>query len=95
MNRSSLITFAGVAALAFATAACSGAVAQSTPTPAPSPAPTPAALVADVDVGGGRTLHIVCVGPTDTGPVESPPQACVTCIINQGVKKHHWIFWGR
>jgi len=67
MNRSSLITFAGVAALAFATAACSGAVAQSTPTPAPSPAPTPAALVADVDVGGGRTLHIVCVGPTDTG----------------------------
>lgn len=67
MNRSSSITLAGVAALALVTAACSGAVAQSTPTLAPTAAPSPAALVADIDVGGGRTLHIVCVGPTDTG----------------------------
>jgi len=67
MNRSSLISFAGVAALAFVTVACSGAVVQSTPAAVPTAAPTPAALVADVDVGGGRTLHVVCVGPTGTG----------------------------
>jgi pimeloyl-ACP methyl ester carboxylesterase len=47
--------------------ACSGTAAIA-PTAAPATAaPTPAALVADVDVGGGRTLHIVCIGPTDTG----------------------------
>jgi pimeloyl-ACP methyl ester carboxylesterase len=66
MNRSSLITLTGVAALAFVSVACSGTAALA-PSVAPTAAPTPAALVADVDVGGGRTLHIVCVGPTDTG----------------------------
>jgi pimeloyl-ACP methyl ester carboxylesterase len=24
-------------------------------------------LLADLDIGGGRTMHILCVGPTDTG----------------------------
>ena len=32
----------------------------------PAPTGTPAPLVADVDLGG-RTIHIVCVGPTDSG----------------------------
>ena len=32
----------------------------------PAPSPTEAALVADVDVGGGRTIHIICEGPTST-----------------------------
>jgi len=66
MNRSSLITVAGVAGLAFVSVACAGTAALA-PSAAPTAAATPAALVADVDVGGGRTLHIVCVGPTDTG----------------------------
>ena len=49
-------------------AACGGAPAVSSP---PSTAASPSAsastdLVADVDVGG-RTMHLVCVGPTDTG----------------------------
>ena len=35
-------------------------------TPAPAPSATTAADVTDIDVGG-RTLHIVCTGPTDTG----------------------------
>lgn len=67
MNRSSLLTFAAAAVLAAIPVACSGTAAVA-PTAAPATAaPTPAALVADIDVGGGRTLHIVCVGPTDTG----------------------------
>ena len=34
----------------------------------PAPSPTAAALVADVDVeGDGRTIHIICQGPTSTG----------------------------
>ncbi|MEZ0241549.1 MAG: alpha/beta fold hydrolase [Chloroflexota bacterium] len=66
MNRSPLITFVGAAALALVSVACSGTAAIA-PTAAPTAAPTPAALVADIDVGGGRTLHIVCVGPTGTG----------------------------
>jgi pimeloyl-ACP methyl ester carboxylesterase len=49
-------------------AACSGGAPASI---APSIAPSPSAsasteLVADVDVGG-RTMHLVCVGPRDTG----------------------------
>lgn len=66
MNRSSMITFVGVAALAVVSVACSGTAAIA-PSAAPTAASTPAALVADIDVGGGRTLHIVCVGPTGTG----------------------------
>ncbi len=54
-------------------AACGGGAATSS-TPAasqagPSASPSASAtteLVADLDVGG-RTLHLVCVGPTDTG----------------------------
>ncbi|HYN70202.1 MAG TPA: alpha/beta hydrolase [Candidatus Eisenbacteria bacterium] len=67
MNRSSLTTFAGLATLAFVAVACSGAAAPATPAATPTAAPTSAALVADIDIGGGRTLHIVCVGPTGTG----------------------------
>lgn len=67
MDRSSLTTFAGLATLAVLAIACSGTAAPATPAATPTAAPTPAALVADVDVGGGRTLHIVCVGPTGTG----------------------------
>jgi pimeloyl-ACP methyl ester carboxylesterase len=53
------------ATLGLALAGCSaGLAASSAPTVAPSP--TAEAYVADIDVGG-RTLHIVCVGPTDTG----------------------------
>ena len=36
-------------------------------TPSPTAEPTPAAFVADLAVEGERTLHIVCVGPADTG----------------------------
>jgi pimeloyl-ACP methyl ester carboxylesterase len=55
----------GLALLFMVSAACEGAPA----TVAPSPSPTPSAsteLVADVDIGG-RIMHLVCVGPTDTG----------------------------
>ena len=54
-------------------AACGGSAgASSTPTasvnetPASASASATTELVADLDVGG-RTLHLVCVGPTDTG----------------------------
>lgn len=70
MNRSpshSIAAIVAIAVMTFATAGCSGAVAQATAAPTPTAAATPAALAADIDVGGGRTLHIVCVGPTDTG----------------------------
>lgn len=53
------------AALVMVVAACSGAPGAS-PAPTASPSATTEALTADIDVGG-RTLHIVCVGPTDTG----------------------------
>jgi pimeloyl-ACP methyl ester carboxylesterase len=55
----------GLALLLMVSAACGGAPA----TVAPSPSPNPSAsteLVADVDIGG-RTMHLECVGPTDTG----------------------------
>jgi len=48
-----------------ALAACGGTAAPTT-APSPSAAATPAPLVADLDIGG-RTLHIVCVGPEDSG----------------------------
>jgi len=61
----------GLVILAVVLAACGGAPGASsepsTPTIAPSPNGSPSTeLVADVDVGG-RTMHLVCVGPTDTG----------------------------
>ena len=48
-------------------AACGGASASNAVSTAPSPSTSASTeLVADVDVGG-RTMHLVCVGPTDTG----------------------------
>jgi pimeloyl-ACP methyl ester carboxylesterase len=51
-----------VLALAIVLVACGGKA-----TPSPTAEPTPAAFVADLAVEGERTLHIVCVGPADTG----------------------------
>ena len=58
----------GLAILTVVLAACGGtAVASSAPSAAPSTGASSATeLVADVDVDG-RTMHLVCVGPTDTG----------------------------
>ena len=58
----------GLATLTVVLAACGGtAVASSAPSAAPlTGASSATELVADVDVGG-RTMHLVCVGPTDTG----------------------------
>jgi pimeloyl-ACP methyl ester carboxylesterase len=53
----------GLGLLLVVIAACSGAPAPSVPTPGAS---ATTEFVADVDVGG-RTMHLVCVGPTDTG----------------------------
>lgn len=54
----------GLALLTVVTAACGGGDPAST---APSPSTSVSnERVADVDVGG-RTMHLVCVGPTDTG----------------------------
>jgi pimeloyl-ACP methyl ester carboxylesterase len=66
MRRITLTTAASVA-VAITLAGCGAA----TSAPAGSPVPSATAsadttLVADLDVGG-RTMHIVCVGPTDTG----------------------------
>ena len=66
MRRITLTTVASVA-IAITLAGCGAA----TSAPAGSPVPSATAsadttLVADLDVGG-RTMHIVCVGPTDTG----------------------------
>ena len=54
----------GLALLSVVIAACDGGAPAST---APSPSTNDSTeLDADVDVGG-RTMHLVCVGPTDTG----------------------------
>ena len=58
----------GVTLLTVALAACGDGLPASV---APSIPPSPSSsasneLVADVDVGG-RTMHLVCVGPTDSG----------------------------
>ncbi len=50
--------------VAGAVAACASGATPSLPA---SLSPTAGPLVADVDVGGGRTIHIVCSGPTDSG----------------------------
>ncbi len=55
--------------LTVAVAACGGGTGSTGPSAAVSPSATTSAsteLVADLDVGG-RTMHLVCVGPTDTG----------------------------
>lgn len=47
-------------------AACSAGVSPS-PSPAPAtPVPTLATLTADLDIGG-RTMHLFCAGPTNSG----------------------------
>ena len=62
----------GLAILAVVLAACGGTpTVSSAPSSAASAASSPNAsastdLVADVDIGG-RTMHLVCVGPADTG----------------------------
>jgi pimeloyl-ACP methyl ester carboxylesterase len=54
----------GLALLSVVIGACGGGAPAST---APSPSTSASTeLVADVDVGG-RTMHLLCVGPTDTG----------------------------
>jgi pimeloyl-ACP methyl ester carboxylesterase len=54
----------GLSLLSVVMAACGGGAPAST---APSPSTSASTeLVADIDVGG-RTMHLVCVGPTDTG----------------------------
>jgi pimeloyl-ACP methyl ester carboxylesterase len=61
---------AAVLVLAGGLAACTSGPTSSplsTPTtPSRQPTPTAAADVADVDVGGDRTIHIICAGPTDS-----------------------------
>lgn len=57
------ITVLGTVALI---AACSTNPAATLEPSEPPSTAAPEAFVADLDVGG-RTLHIVCVGPTDTG----------------------------
>jgi hypothetical protein len=52
----------GLALLSVVIAACSGGAPAST---APSPS-TSASTELNVDVSG-RTMHLVCVGPTDAG----------------------------
>jgi pimeloyl-ACP methyl ester carboxylesterase len=54
----------GLALLSVVLAACGGGAPASTALSPSTSASTE--LVADVDVGG-RTMHLVCVGPTDTG----------------------------
>lgn len=54
--------WAGVISLVVILVAC-GATTSSVPVASP----TPPALIVDIDVGGGRTLQLVCVGPADTG----------------------------
>jgi pimeloyl-ACP methyl ester carboxylesterase len=63
----------GLALLPVIVAACGGTPASIAPSPSPiasiessSTASASTRLVADVDVGG-RTMHLVCVGPIDTG----------------------------
>ena len=54
-------------ALAECAPAATSAPQSTAAPPTTKPSPTAAALVADVDVRGGRTIHIVCAGPTDSG----------------------------
>jgi pimeloyl-ACP methyl ester carboxylesterase len=57
----------GLLLLTSVLAACGGGSASVAPSIAPSPSASASTeLVLDVDVGG-RTMHLVCVGPSDTG----------------------------
>jgi pimeloyl-ACP methyl ester carboxylesterase len=48
-------------------AGCSGGAPSVAPTAAPTASAVSTDYVADLDVGGGRTMHLVCLGPTGTG----------------------------
>lgn len=50
-------------------AACAGVAPTTAPTAVPAtPAPTTSTdYLADVDIGSGRTMHILCLGPVGTG----------------------------
>jgi pimeloyl-ACP methyl ester carboxylesterase len=69
--RSTVERTAALLLLASILGACATGAAPAQPSPAsaggagPSPSPDET-LVADVDIGG-RTIHLVCVGPTDSG----------------------------
>ena len=59
-----------VAAIVVAASAACASPTGGSPSPAVAASPSAAAdttFVADVDIDGGRTLHVVCLGPTDTG----------------------------
>jgi pimeloyl-ACP methyl ester carboxylesterase len=58
----------GLAILSVVLAACGGPSGSTVPSSASSSASkaSPTELIGDFDVGG-RTMHLVCVGPTDTG----------------------------
>jgi pimeloyl-ACP methyl ester carboxylesterase len=59
-----------VASVTLVLAACGAPVVSSSASTASSPgasASDSTELVKDVDIGGGRTMHLVCVGPAGTG----------------------------
>ncbi|CAN5477797.1 alpha/beta hydrolase [soil metagenome] len=58
------------ATIAVTTAACAATTGGASTAPVISAAPSTSpdtSFVADVDIDGGRTLHVVCLGPIDTG----------------------------
>ena len=56
-----------IAAAPLVVAACGGTTSSAAPSPPASPSASASTeLVVDIDVGG-RTMHLVCLGPTDTG----------------------------
>ena len=72
MTRHRLVVTLATASLLVA--ACGGAAPSTPASPAASAVGRASAsteLVADIDVGG-RTLHLVCLGPTDTGEPTDP-----------------------
>lgn len=64
-TRSSVGRHAAVALTACLLSGCSGAAPS--PPPTSSPEPTSSTIQANFDVGGGRMMHIYCVGPVGSG----------------------------
>ena len=64
--RAGILGRLATAGVLLALAACSGTPGAPSATSEPALSPTSDTYVADIDVGG-RTLHIVCVGPVETG----------------------------
>ena len=90
MTRHRLVATLATASLFVA--ACGGATPSALASPAASAAASASTeLVADIDVGG-RTLHLVCLGPTDTGEptilleagLESPYQSWGEILLGMG-----------